>query len=299
MDPIYPIDQQIINVVRSINSGYLQTFKYLGITPYKVLKNTTLNEKFGVLADVMPAGNQIPNTRYLVIGNKGHRSIRAADGSDESENIIHRTNHSALYGHIPFVTRPIENDITALERERYGLRTLETINGKPHVNYWARRYDVTLIKPQLIEITVINGIPTVKPYIPSVADLNPTQPEITNNGTVIGSNENISSSAIVTINLSPWEINEIVNAHRIRTNSTRTPTISEIGICSGVDRMADGQSTAGSFQYNEIVACQINVFIATNHPVGYNSSGLELKLDIGNTEPTLGTQSVNQATIIP
>ncbi len=299
MEQIYPIDEQIINVTRTLNSAYLQTYKFLGLSPYRLIKNTTLNEKFGILPEVAPSGVQLPSNRYLVIGNKGHRSIRAEDGSDETEVVIHRTNHAALYNHIPFALRPVAEDLTALEREKFCLRRLETHDGKPYVAYYARRFDVSLVRPQLIEIEVINGIPTPKPYVPTIDDLNPERPEISNNGTIIGSNKNISSSAIVTIQLTASDINEIVNAHRIRTNSNRSPVISELGVCSGVDRSNDGQGNSGSFQYNEVVACQINTFIASNHPIGYNSSGLTLKLDIGNTEPTLGDQAVHQATIIP
>lgn len=298
MENIYPIDEQIINVVRALNSAYLQTYKYLGISPYRIIKNTTLNEKFGILPEIAPSGEQMPNNRYLVIGNKGHRSIRAEDGSDETEVVIHRTNHAALYNHIPFVLRPIEDDLTALERVQYCLRRIEAHDGRNYAAYYARRFEVSLVRPQLIEIEVINGIPTPKPYVPTIDDLNPIRPEISNNGTVIGSNKNISSSAIVTIQLTANDISEIVNAHRIRTNSTRSPVISELGICSGVDRTHDGQSESGTFRYNEVIACQINTFIASNHPVGYNNSGLTLKLDIGNTEPTLGDQAVHQAIII-
>jgi hypothetical protein len=38
------------------------------------------------------------------------------------------------------------------------------------------------------------------------------------------------------------------------------------------------------------------VFIATNHPIGYNSSGLDLTFDIGGVEPMLGSNAVQQAT---
>lgn len=299
MDPIHPIDEQLINVTRTIYSGYLQTYKYLGIFPYKPHKNTTLNEKFGVLADVEPAGEQMPNCRYLVIGNMGHRNVKNEDGSDESEVVIHRSNHAALYNHIPFVMRKMDNDLTAIQRASYGLRVIESWNGEDYIVYYARRFNVSLVKPQLIEVETINGIQSTKPYIPSVDDLNPKRPELTNNGTVVGSNRNISSSAIITVELTAEDVYEIVQAHRIRTGSSRSPVISELGICSGIDRQHEAVTPSGSFQYTEIAACQINTFIASNHPIGFNSSGLTLRLDVGNTEPTLGDQAVNQARIIP
>lgn len=299
MDPLHPIDEQLINVTRTIYSGYLQTHQFMGITPYKTHKNSTLNEKFGILADIQPSGYQMPRARYLVIGNMGHRNIRMEDGSDETEPVVHRTNHAALYNQIPFVLRKPDNDLTATQRARFGLRVQETHGGETYIAYYALRYDVSLVQPQLIEIEVINGVSTAKPYIPTVDDLNPRRPEITNNGTIVGSNRNISSTAIVTIVLTAEDVHEIVQAHRIRTNSTRSPVISEFGICSGLDRHHEAVLPSGSFNYTEVVACQVNLHIASNHPIGYNSSGLTMRLDIGNTEPTLGDQAVNQARIIP
>lgn len=292
-----PIDQQLINVVRTCYSAYLQTTKYLGLSPFRVIPHTTLNEKFGIENNTIPAVGEIPNVRYMVIGNMGHYTIKATDGSDETANVLHRSNDAALYNHIPFVVREPNDDLPADRRDQYCLRTQENYFGKPYIVYYGRRMSVTGVQPQLLEITVIEGVLTTVQYIPTVNDLNPVPPKIPNSGTVIGSNKTISASAIVKVNLSAEEIREITNAHRIRTNSNRSPIISEIGLCSGVDRKVNASSSGGpSFQYLEVIACQVNVFISTNHPVGYNSNGLNLTFDIGGVEPTLGSNAVNQAT---
>lgn len=291
-----PIDQQLINVVRTCYSAYLQTTKYLGLTPFRVIPHTTLNEKYGIQNGVAPAAGEMPNVRYMVIGNMGHYTIKAADGSDETANVLHRSNDAALYNGIPFVAREPGNDLPADQRDLYCLRTEETYFGKPYIVYYGRRINMTGVQPQLLEITVIDGVLTTTQYVPSVNDLNPVRPNIPNSGTVIGSNKTISASAIVKVNLSAEEIREITNAHRIRTNSNRSPIISEIGLCSGVDKTVASQGTGGpSFQYREVIACQVNVFISTNHPIGYNSNGLNLTFDIGGVEPTLGSNAVNQA----
>ncbi|AEH03581.1 virion structural protein [Pseudomonas phage PhiPA3] len=298
-DSSNPIDQQIINVVRTCYASYLQTTKYLGLSPFRMIANTTLNEKFGIQQGVAPAASEMPNVRYMVIGNMGHYTVKAADGADEVEPRIHRSNHAALYNHIPFVLREITNDLPAgATRDKYCLRRLETWNGKQYVAYYGRRISVTGVQPQLLQIEIINGVETTTPYVPTVDDLNPVPPDISNNGTVIGSNKTISASAIVKVSLTAEEILEITNAHRIRTGSARSPIISEIGLCSGVDRLVAGQGSAGSFQYQEVLACQVNVHIATNHPIGYSSNGLNLTFDIGGVEPTLGDKAVNQATFV-
>ncbi|AAL83040.1 hypothetical protein KEN51_CDS0257 [Pseudomonas phage vB_Pae10145-KEN51] len=293
------IDQQYINVTRTAYGSYLQTCKYLGI-PFKLIPNTTLNEKFSIQQNVAPSAGQIPNVQYMVIGNRGHYFVKGPDGSDEVENNIHRANDAALYNHIPFVLREVADDLPAQRRNMYRLRRLEEHNGKQYFAYYARKIDVTGVVPKLLKITIVDGEPVVTPYVPNRDDLNPTPPTISNQGTVVGSNESISASAIVTVNLTAEEILEITTAHRIRTGSVRSPIISEIGLCSGVDKDVQGQSGAsGNFIYTEVIACQINVFIATNHAVGYNSDGLKLTFDIGGVEPMLGSKAINVAKFVP
>lgn len=294
-----PIDQQLINVVRTCYAAYLQTTKYLGLSPFRVIAHTTLNEKFGISQNEVPANGEIPNVRYMVIGNMGHYTVKGSDGSDETVNVLHRSNDAALYNHIPFALRPADQDVPVNIRNTLCLRRPETWDGKPYIAYYGLRLGVTGVTPQLFQLEVINGQTTVTPYVPSVDDLNPARPVISNSGTVIGSNKTISASAIIPVNLTADQILEITNAHRIRTNSTRSPIISEIGLCSGIDRQVDAASgSTGAFQYLEAIACQVNVFIATNHPVGYSSNGLNLTFDIGGVEPTLGSNAVNQATFL-
>lgn len=289
-----PIDQQLINVTRTCYAAYLQTSKYLGLTPFRIIPHTTLNEKFNIQSGIAPSTGEVPNVRYLVIGNMGHYSVKGPDGSDETTNYIHRANDAALYNQIPFIMRETSDDIPADRRDQYCLRTTETYNGKNWIVYYGRRINVTGVQPQLLELEVINGIITAKPYTPTVDDLNPVPPVISNSGTVIGSNKTVSASAIVKVALTAEEIRDITNAYRIRTGSTKSPTISEMGLCSGVDRRVT--AVGSNFTYNEVIACQINVFIATNHPIGYNSSGLDITFDIGGVEPMLGSNAVNQAT---
>lgn len=299
-DPVpNPIDQQLINVVRTCYSAALQTTKYLGLTPFVMLENTTLNQKYGIQNGVAPSAGEMPNVRYMVIGNMGHYTIKASDGSDETANVLHRSNDAALYNGIPFVVREPTNDLPADRRDLYCLRTQETYFGKPYIVYYGRRISMTGVRPQLLEITVVDGVIQTDTYTPTVNDLNPKPPAIPNTGTVIGSNKTISASAIVKVNLTAEEIREITNGHRIRTNSNRSPIISEIGLCSGVDKRVNAPSSGGpAFQYLEVIACQVNVFISTNHPIGYNSNGLNLTFDIGGVEPTLGSNAVNQAKFV-
>lgn len=291
------LDQQVVNVTRTAIGALLQTIKFVGL-PQKLalLKNTTLNQKFGVQDGVMPGDAQTLAFRYLVIGNMGHYTVRADDGSDETDVRPHRTNHNGLYNHIPFALREAGEDFTSLEREKYCIRVPETHKGKQYYGYYGYRVSLTAAVPQLLEIEIINGVEVTKVYVPVLEDLNPTPPVISNNGTIVGSNKFIAASIIVEVKLTKEQIAEIVNAHRIRTGSTRSPVISEIGLVTGVDKIVPGASgTGGSFDYNEVIGAQIATHIATNHPIAYNSNGLTMVYDIGSSEPMLGDKALNVA----
>lgn len=290
------IDQQIINVTRTYAGAYLATVKTLGLK-FNVIQHTTLNEKFGIATTTAFPNGTMPYMRYMVIGNMGHYTVRADDGSDEVVNRRHRTNHMGLYNHIPFVMRELTDDLNATQRAQYCLRRIETHQNKQWFVYYGMVYDVSTVVPELQEIEIVDGNVTVRPYVPTAEDLNPTPPVVSNNGTVVGSNKTISASAIVTVKLTAEQIRWIQEAHRIRTGSTNSPVISEIGLCSAALVKVQAQSgAAGNMQIDETIGTQINVHIATNHPIGYNSRGLTLSFDVGGVEPTLGDTALNVAT---
>ncbi|MFO5742475.1 hypothetical protein ACLBPW_30750, partial [Klebsiella pneumoniae] len=73
----------------------------------------------------------------------------------------------------------------------YRLRRFDEHNGKQCFAYYARKFDGTGVVPKLLKISLVDGEPVVTPYVPSRDDLNPTPPTISNQGTVVGSNESI------------------------------------------------------------------------------------------------------------
>lgn len=292
------IDQEIIGITRTVYGTFLQTIKNLGL-PFKLVPNTTLNERFNVQSGVAPESHQVPSMRYLAIGNLGHATVKADDGSDETVPIVHRATDAALYGQIPFVLREMNDDLPAHERSRYALRVQESHNGRQYIAYYLRRIDMTQVNAQLQRVEIVDGVATVTPFVPTTDNLNPQRPKVPNSGMVVGSNSSESASAVVTIALGPKDIEEILNAHRIRTGSTRSPVISELALVSGVDKEVSGSSGgAGNFTYNEVIAAQVNVHVSTYHALGYSTNGAEFTLDVGGVEPTLGEQDVDGASIV-
>lgn len=290
------IDQEIIGVTPTIYGTYLQTVKKMNL-PFILIANTTLNEKFGVQAGVMPNAGKVPGMRYLAIGNLGHSTVKAEDGSDETVPVMHRATDAGMYGQIPFVLREANDDLAVHERDRYALRVAEVHDGRNYYAYYLRRIDLTGVTPQLQRVGIVDGIATVTPFTPTTDNLNPKRPKVPNTGLILGSSSSESASAVVTVELGPDDVREIVSAHQIRTGSTRSPVISELALVSGIDKEVPGNlAGGGSFTYNEVIAAQINVHISTYHAVGYATNGATFTLDVGGVEPTLGEMDEDNAT---
>lgn len=292
------MDQEIIGVTRTVYGTYLQTIKNLNL-PFALVENTTLNEKFDVQAGVEPSVADTPGMRYFAIGNLGHKTVKADDGSDESVPVPHRATDAGLYGQIPFVLREVTNDLPQHIRDRYALRVQETHDGVNYFAYYLRRIPMQDVVAQLQHVEVVDGVATTTPFVPTTDNLNPERPEISNTGVVLGSSSSTSASAILTVELGPDDIAEILHAHKIRTGSTRSPVISEIALCSGVDKLVQGSSGgSGTFTYNEVLACQVNVHVSTYHALGYATNGATFTLDVGGVEPLLGEEDVNNASFL-
>jgi hypothetical protein len=290
------VDNQIIHVCRTAYGAYLQTCLKLGL-PFTLIPNTTLNERLGIQAGVAPAAAELPKMKYLVFGNKGHKTVVADDGSDEIVPVPHDASHAGLYGLIPIVLRDLDDDLPAEIRKNYALRRIEPHFGVNKIAYYALRLDYSNVTVSLQSLRTVEGEVVVDPFVPDADNLNPPLPQISNSGVVLGSDTSISASAIISLRLTENQIAEIINAHRTRTGSSRSPVISELGFMSGVDRNV--QSTtggAGSFMFNEVIAGQLNVIISTHHAIGYSSTGATLAFDVGNTEPLLGANSLNGVT---
>lgn len=278
------VEQSIISITRTVYGLALQAAKVEGI-PFELTPFTTLNEKLGIQSGVAPQTGQYPNLRYLAIGNLGHSAVTAEDGSIETVPLDHEATDAGLWGMIPFALKEIGSDFNAEQRARYALRRQETHNNVDYFAYYLRRLDMTNSDVTMNTIEVVNGQVNVTPFVPNSDNLNPTRPTVSNQGTVQGSNTSVAVSSIVTLSFDETDVEEIMNAHRIRTNSTRSPVISELALVSGVDREVTGSSGgAGSFNYTETIAAQINAFISTNIPIGYNSAGAQLILDVGGME---------------
>lgn len=286
-------------ITRSAWGSALQAALLHGKAP-TILPFTTLNEKFGILADAVLGANDRPSLKYYCIGNGGHQNRTGADGIPYNSEVNHRATDAAMYRSLPFVLRPVNNDLTVDERANYALRRVETHDNLRYYAYYLKRInmrDVTTI----IEHTVVDGDSSVSTrYVPNLGNLNPVAPVLANNGVIVTSGDYISTSAILPLVFTAMDVKELIDVCRIMYNNESLAIISEIGLVSGVDKIAQ-VTGEGNIQFNmtEVICAQINSFITTMHQVSFTNQGFIQDIEMGATEPLLSDTDVITAGVLP
>lgn len=278
------------NITRTVYAASVQTNLFLKIAQ-AYPENSTLNEKFGINAGILPSPTDTPALSYYVIGNKGHQNVVGTEGVPKMEPVQHRSTDAALYGHIPFVMRPMNNDLSQVDRAKYALRLEEVHDGIRYAAYYARRLDKTNTITQMQLKTVTNGVETTTPFVPNSSNLNPTPPQITSTGVNTTDGSYVSAVATLTLRITEAEAAEILNVAKVLYGDEGYAIISEIGLVTGVDKVFSITSTAGNFTMNEVIVAQIAAFSPALIPLNFNRTGADIVLNVGATEPLLSLSS--------
>lgn len=273
---------------RTAYAGYLQTCMFFN-KAWEMFENTTLNESLGIQAGVQPTAGVYPKLSYWVIGNGAHGMVTGANGNVKPQDKPHRGSDAGLYNQVPFVLRPINDDLSALERTKYALRKQESHGGSSYFAYYARRMDLTNTTPGMFLTTVNDGVSATQPFVPTLSNLKPTPPELDSNGAVVTTGDYLSARAIVEFSMTADEVDEFINAISIIENDTGYAIISEIGICSGVDKSVSSPGYNGNITFNDAIAVQLGFTVNTLHYMPSANNGLSILLDVGTTEPLFST----------
>lgn len=271
-------------ITRTVYGSYIQTCLLLGIPP-EYPANTTLNEKFAINASIKPTQNDRPKLGYYAIGVRGHQLKVGTNGIPKPEPVPHRATDAALYGHLPFVLRPIDNDLTASDRAKYALRREETYNSLRYIAYYLRRIDLSAVTPAMLAKLVSNGQTTTSPFVPNTGNLNPTPPDIADTGVNLVDGNYVQASARVSLSFSETETAELLNAAKIMFGDEGYAIISEVALCTGVDKTVQVDSGSGTFNMNEAIGVQIASHIPAMYAMNFNNTGVGINLDVGATEP--------------
>lgn len=280
------------NVTRTVYGAAVQTSLHLGL-PFSYPEFSTLNQHLGVQNSALPAVNDRPALSYFVWGNRGHTVIVGAGGIGLNQVTQHRATDSGLYNQLPFVLRETNSDLTALERAKYVLRRQEEHDGIPYYAYYGRRIDKSNLTVGTFYTQVQNGVPTVTNFIPQQSNLTPSPQQAQNPSTNLINADYVSARARMTLGLTQSDVAEMLNVAKIIYDDERYAIISEIGMCTGVDKVINAPSFGGgSFQFTEAIGVQIVSHVAAYNSLLNASSGVQIEMDVGVNEPLY---SISQA----
>lgn len=273
-------------ITRTVYGSYLQTCELLGL-PFRVFQNTTLNEKFNIQAGVAPGASELPVMNYFSVGNGGHRYITGPSGISVPEPVQHRATDAALYNHLPLVLRATDNDLSAAQRANYALRRQETHNGKSYFAYYLKRFNTDNVEASMEYRVVNNGVTVVSPFVPDNSNLNPTPPDLSNTGVNVVSGDYIASNAKFNLSLLEDDVAELLHVAEVIYDDEAFAIISEIALCTGVDKIVSVPSSTGNINFNEAIAVQVATFCNTHSALKFLNTGLSLNLSCGSTESIL------------
>ena len=273
------------HVTRTVYGSFLQTCMKLGI-PHTIPPYTTLNEKLGIQSGVMPSPGVYPTVGYFAIGNKGHQTQIGADGIGLNVAAQHRATDAALFNQMPFVLRSVNDDLTSAERANYALRRVETHGGEQYVAYYLRRIVKTGIVAGMQYRANVDGTIVVTPFVPTADNLNPTPVEIPSGGVGTVSGDFVTVMADTDVGLTAWEVAEFLRVAEIIYGDSNYAIISEIALCSGVDKVVTITPSVGvPFNFNEAIGVQITTHIAVLNLASSSNDGIARILGLGTNDP--------------
>lgn len=236
--------------VRYAVGAKFQLCKALG-SPIIPDENSTLNEAINI-SEIIPYQPAIPTAgmemaddynyqtdsanvklQYLAIGNGGHYYVtNATHGIPKTLTRPHLARHTGLFNWMPFVVREVGDDLTADQRLNYRMRKIVNISGVNYICYFLRKHDLSQSSIVQRLVKKDQGVKTSTPYTPTINDLNPDSAEINgiNDGTYI------QTYVQTTLSFDSVEAEWLRNAAAVWFGDPDLAIISEIAICSGVDK---------------------------------------------------------------
>ena len=272
------------DVTKTIYATYLELMKELKV-PFTPIEYSTLNAKFGIAENETIADGVYPELQYIAIGRGGHRGRITTGGGTVVDVIPHGIAHAVLYEQIPFIMREVDNDLSANERLKYGMRHLVNKDGINYFAYYLKRLDFTSTYPVIKEITISDGNVTSAEYAPGIQQLSALKPEYSNNAVNTSSGKHLSVESTLTMELTANDIAEIINAVDISYGDISYAIISEIATVTAVPTDITTDLGGVNATYKEAVAAQIANHIPTNIVLQFATEGITHHYTLGHVAP--------------
>lgn len=226
--------------------------------PIDIPQYTTLNEKYGILADESIGKKHGKDfvLSYYGIGIGGSRSI-GSSGSILEDRKVHQhqpTDQNAFYP-IPFLIRLITDDIDPTVRDKYRMRVVRKIGDKIYVMYYLKAINFDQFNPsvKIGERDATNGNESDRPYIYKKEDLSPAPYELVDVNSVPLSNQFAKGTGKMDLTLNTDDLNEIKNVCRVLFGDASKAALNEMYLAYGIESSNDGQiGETGTVKYKEL-----------------------------------------------
>ena len=265
----------VISAQRTIYSISLELDSRIG-KPFEALENTTLNEKFGVASKINLDDGEYPEIKYYVIGVGGNDFIKGNQGYNYSS---HSPIDAALFQHIPFVMRPVNNDLLESEKTQYRMRVIEEINGVEYACYYLKLIPNIELRDYFFEVMHDGDKDILSPYNNKTDKLlNPTPRDRKPGVEIANTAKYITKLAKLEFSLYKDELEEVQDVLELRGLTDRKLT--EIGVCTGMDKVIDDVTQATNVQVGYHIDVNLDLSIELQH-----DTNILRAIEIGGTEP--------------
>lgn len=273
---------------RTICGAVLDTARRYG-DPVPVMPNSTLNQKFDVFPNEKLRPGEYPQTQYLAIGMNGVRINMENDGLYTTTYREYQPGWASLFLHVPFLIRPVDNDITPSERLAYRMRRVipDLVNGTRLVGYYLRKIDTTLHPLKVEHRTFIGNNISSNPWSHPPEALTPVPLNVNPNQRLRTGDDYLAVNKPLEINFSPNDIQELMDVANILYGNPEKANITEFALVSGVDRNVQGVFNGVNGNYTEACYAQITDFVKSTISAPNALRGQKLFIDAGSNEPML------------
>lgn len=255
--------------------------------PADFLQQTALNRKLGIQPNATLGPTEMASVRGFVCGIGGLTSTTGSHGLPLIASNPHTAVHAAPFYMVPLVLREVTNDLSAGERERYGLRALLTISDVDYVAYYLRRMDTSTAQIKTFDLEVENNTTSIDDFVPDDINLSPVPVVVSVEAPNPLAGKYVRASAPVDVTLDSFDITEMISACTILFGTDPSyANVTELAIVTGVDRMVTGDNGAGgTVSYNEVIGAQVMQHIAARIMLGDYPDGYSTTYDFGGSEP--------------
>lgn len=273
-------------ITSTVYGAEISTAKEFGIN-YIPSANSTLNEALSIMPNVPLNDGEYPYTKYWCAGIGGHRIGASSNGLPKISAIKHSPSDAALYNHMPLVLRLESNDLTPDERKQYCLRIRVEIGGKFYFAYYGKRLDLSKTKTEKLKVTVVDGVMTSLPFVPTNDNIKPIPMTILPNQVMptLADGNYLMVRATTVIPLTEKDIIEYRNACTIILGDEEQSVISEVGLFSGVERTIQAPGPGGGIiTFKEVGVATLVQAVSTYENLNFSDAAFNMVVNAVTTK---------------